>query len=109
MVLGESNPLTTIHANQEPAEDEEFIRRHMFREGHRQSSNYPNQVVDQEPALASKLVCDPASDESSTHSPNGEDGDGHGVHKSRGFVCHIFPEISLTMSFADKLFNDLKC
>ena len=109
LLLSEQNLLTTIHANQEPSENEKLIWRDMLGEGHRQRRDDPDQVVDQEPALASKLVGDPAPDEPPAHPPDGEDRNGHGVHEGWRLISHIFPVVSLTMGFADKLLNDLKC
>ena len=101
--------LTTIDANEIPANDEKFIRRDIFGKDHGGGGDDSNNVIDQQAAFSSKSIGNPASYESPAHPTDGEYRDSHGIHECWGFVRHIFTKISLSMGFADKLLNDLKC
>ena len=101
--------LTTVDADEISSDDEKFVGCDILWEDHGSGSDNAHNIVDQKSSLPSESIGNPTADESPAHSTNGKDGDCHGVHKGWGFVCHIFPKISLTVGFADKLFNDLKC
>ena len=69
---GKKEKPTTIDAYQTAAHDEQLVGRDVLREDHGQRGGDAHHVVNEQAALAAKLVGYPAADKAADHAADGE-------------------------------------